>query len=154
MEVSCSTDAVKSLLYVLRRACSPCNKWGSVELAPDSPTGLRIHQRDDGVGSIGPRIMADALALCVSSVGVRPSAAAPGLSPVRRGEGRGEGPPLAKMVEVGAMRSLLALLLPLLLSPAALAADEPRNVRKVAGLDLEVIGELKGFQLALEDQRV
>jgi hypothetical protein len=31
---------VNILLFVLRRADSPCNKWGSFELAPDSPTGL------------------------------------------------------------------------------------------------------------------
>jgi hypothetical protein len=35
--------SVKILLYVLRRAHPPCNKWGSVELAPDSPSGLLIH---------------------------------------------------------------------------------------------------------------
>ena len=63
----------KILLYVLRRACSPCNKWGSVELAPDSPTGLRHHQRIDGVGSVGPHIMAQHARLYF----VRGGAAAP-----------------------------------------------------------------------------
>jgi len=46
------------LLFVLRRVCSPCNKWGSVELAPDSPTGLLYHHGRFGVGSVGSHIMA------------------------------------------------------------------------------------------------
>jgi len=69
------------LLYVLRRACPPCNKWGSVELAPDSPTALRHDQRDTGVDSVGLRMIARGHArVTVSLVGVRPTPAAPGLS--------------------------------------------------------------------------
>jgi alpha-galactosidase len=42
----------------------------------------------------------------------------------------------------------------LAVSPFALAAPEPRNVRQVAGLEMEVVGDLKGFSLALETAKL
>lgn len=55
-------DRADILLYVLERAFSPCNKWWSVELAPDSTTGMPYHQREDVVASIGFRTIAHMLA--------------------------------------------------------------------------------------------
>jgi alpha-galactosidase len=55
-------------------------------------------------------------------------------------------------------RSLSCRLLPLLavaLAPGALvAAEPPKRVSKVAGLDVEVIGDLKGFAVALSEEKL
>src|SRR5919202_5787054 len=64
-------ESTKNLLYVLRRASSPCDNWGSYEPAPDSPTGFAtFRQRSVGVGPPAPRASL-ARSPFVSSFGVR-----------------------------------------------------------------------------------
>src|SRR6185369_2017467 len=75
-------ESTKNLLYVLRRASSPCDNWGSYEPAPDSPTGLQPPEVVRG-WSAGPRSIACSLAFCFI---IRGAAAPRPDSPRKRGE--------------------------------------------------------------------
>jgi hypothetical protein len=50
--------------------------------------------------------------------------------------------------------ALLGLLVAALSAAAPLRADEPKIVRRVAGFDVDVIGDLQGFGLDLTPQRL